>query len=207
MPRALPDYYPITAPLEAAGDGADAPDQTSHQHWLEHFGRLVAARPWWVQLRVKSLSPEEHENLVLSCLEMASQNGVRLILNGPPELVRKLNLAGIHLTSRALMAASSRPLPAGFLVGASCHSAGELAQAVKIGVDFACLSPVMRGKTGGGEPVLGLDGFAGLVAGCAMPVYALGGLRREDIAAVKAARGQGIAGISAFWDRALQEQV
>jgi thiamine monophosphate synthase len=122
-----------------------------------------------------------------------------LILNGSPELVPALGTAGVHLTSATLMGLDKRPLPDEFLVGASCHSPDELAHARAIGADFACLSPV-KATTGYAEhETLGFDRFADWVAKCDMPVYALGGMRREDLEAVRAAGGQGVAGISAFW--------
>jgi hypothetical protein len=124
---------------------------------------------------------------------------VRLILNAPPELAAQLGMAGVHLTSSALMALDKRPLSENFLIGASCHSPTELARAAAIGADFACLSPVRYVKGYTEDEILGLERFAEHVRECSIPVYALGGMRREDLPDVREAGGQGIAGISAFW--------
>ncbi|MDX1555784.1 MAG: thiamine phosphate synthase, partial [Xanthomonadales bacterium] len=152
-----------------------------------------------VQLRAKSLSNLQLRDLAWRCDSLASSRGVRLLLNGPAAFATELGLPGLHLTSAALMAAEHRPLPGSSLVGASCHSAVELAQAERIGVDFACLSPVKPTRGYQSDAVLGMDGFARLVAATRIPVYALGGMEGTDLEAVVQAGGQGIAGISAFW--------
>ncbi len=121
------------------------------------------------------------------------------MLNGPPELVIALGMAGVHLTGRALGQLEARPLPESFLVGASCHSPDELARAAAIGCDFACLSPLRVTKGYSERDALGFDRFADWVKACEIPVYGLGGLGRDDLEAVHEAGGHGVAGISAFW--------
>ncbi|MGY2127768.1 thiamine phosphate synthase [Blastococcus sp. SYSU DS0617] len=79
------------------------------------------------------------------------------------------------------------------LVGRSCHSAAELAQAAAEGCDWVFLSPVFptASKPGYG-PALGLAGLAALVPG-APPVLALGGVRPEDVPGCLAAGAHGVA--------------
>jgi len=122
------------------------------------------------------------------------------MLNGPVEWVEEFDLAGIHLPAVALMAMQQRPLGRDFRVAASCHNPDELRQAVLIGVDWACLSPVKTTVSHPGAPVLGIDRFRSWVGACQLPVYGLGGLGLHDLPEIRAAGGQGVAGISAFWD-------
>jgi 8-oxo-dGTP diphosphatase len=44
-------------------------------------------------------------------------------------------------------------------------------------VDFALLGPVLPTASHPGQPTLGWDGFADLLADAGMPVFALGGMR------------------------------
>lgn len=152
-----------------------------------------------VQLRAKELRHGQLRSLAEHCQDLVSRQGVRLVLNGPAELAMELGVSGIHLPSKALMGLKARPVGSNLLVGASCHCAQELAQAEIIGADFACLSPVRPIEGYGDRKALGFDGFAELARECAIPVYALGGLRREDLARVRDSNGCGVAGISAFW--------
>lgn len=99
---------------------------------------------------------------------------------------------GIHLTSMALAAAANRPTG---LCAASCHDATALARAFALGIDFATLSPVQATTSHPDAAVLGWDRFRELVAAAGLPVYALGGMRDEDVSRAIACGAIGIAGI------------
>ena len=199
MPARLPEFYAITAPLNADGSPKPFLQQAGCRDWLMHFSELLDRGLELIQLRAKSLTPSQLEELAAQCRGTARSSGARLTINGHPDLARRLGLDGVHLTSEALMATSTRPLPPTFLVGASCHTPAELAHAEEIGADFACLSPIRPLKGYGAADALGFEGFGRIIAGCRIPVYALGGLRQDDLVAVQNAGGVGIAGISAFW--------
>lgn len=100
---------------------------------------------------------------------------------------------GIHLTSSALTAAVTRP--SGWCA-ASCHDAAGLARAFELGIDFATLSPVRATASHPDAAALGWDRFGELVAAAGLPVYALGGMRGEDVSRAIAYGAIGIAGIS-----------
>jgi 8-oxo-dGTP diphosphatase len=57
----------------------------------------------------------------------------------------------------------------------------ELRRAEALGCDFALLSPVLPTLSHPGALHLGWDDFAAMVAGSTIPVYALGGLKQEDM--------------------------
>jgi 8-oxo-dGTP diphosphatase len=64
---------------------------------------------------------------------------------------------------------------------ASCHNAEELLRAEALGCDFALLSPVLPTKSHPGALHLGWKKFAAIAVGSSIPVYALGGLKHEDM--------------------------
>ncbi|HSN63970.1 MAG TPA: thiamine phosphate synthase, partial [Azonexus sp.] len=78
-------------------------------------------------------------------------------------------------------------------VGASCHSAGELARAAELGLDYALLSPVLPTPTHPDAAHLGWDEFSKLIGGCPLPVFALGGMKKDLLAT---AQGHGAHGIA-----------
>ncbi|QXG74398.1 thiamine phosphate synthase [Modestobacter sp. L9-4] len=92
-----------------------------------------------------------------------------------------------------LAAADPLPEPRPALLGRSCHSAAELTAARAEGCDWAFLSPLAAtsSKPGYG-PALGLAGLAALVP-LGPPVFALGGVRPEDVAGCLAAGAHGVA--------------
>jgi 8-oxo-dGTP diphosphatase len=188
----LPPHYAITP---EPGDDTEA--------FLTSFDRMLATGVRLVQLRAKQISPDREQLRVLAAAahERARAVGAALLLNGNANvaLAQELALDGVHLPAADLVPLSARPLDHKHWVAASCHNEHELAHAVAIGVDFAVLGPVLPTVSHPDASVLGWDRFAELCALAPFPVYALGGLRTNDVALATRAGAQGIAGISAYW--------
>ncbi len=154
-----------------------------------------------LQLRCPTLSRAGFERLAGNAAALCRQRGAHLVLNTSPETFTRLDLPGVglHLNSRRLLACEVRPVPERVLLGASCHSAEEIARAAALGVDYLTLSPVAPTRSHPGAAVLGWREFARLAELSPVPVYALGGMTAESMAPAKAAGAQGIAGISFGW--------
>ncbi len=133
----------------------------------------------FVQLREKQLPRNELRELALRVVALAHARGAKVLLNGDVELARETGADGVQLTATQLAEVSERP--AVNWCAASCHNAEELRRAEALGCDFALLSPVMRTQSHPGAPHLGWEKFSNLAAGASIPVYALGGLLREDM--------------------------
>lgn len=138
-----------------------------------------------VVLREKDLPEEERAALADALRALLDPVGGVLVQAG---IAGPAGPAAVHLTSNDPFPSTRPPL-----VGRSCHSADELARAEAEGCDYVMLSPVFPtpSKPGYG-PALGLDGFARLLTG-ALPAYALGGVRPDDVRGCLAAGARGIA--------------
>jgi thiamine-phosphate pyrophosphorylase len=90
-----------------------------------------------------------------------------------------------------------RIVPVDFLIGVSCHTIEELRAAEREGADFAVFGPVFPSITKSLTPI-GLDAFREGVAAVHLPVYALGGVTRDNAPSCIAAGAAGVAGISLF---------
>lgn len=130
------------------------------------------------------------------CSNLCNKYTARLLLN-TPEPLSPDGTDGVHLNSRRLLVTTNRPDHD--LVSASCHNREQLEHAQSIGVDFAVLSPVKKTMSHAHARLLGWDAFNKMVDEINIPVYALGGLRAEDIEQAWNCGAQGIAAISAFW--------
>lgn len=134
-----------------------------------------------VVLREKDLPEAERDELSAQLSAVLATVGGLLVRAGRGP-------AAVHL-------AAADPFPAvrPALVGRSCHSAAELAQARAEGCDWVMLSPVFAtpSKPGYG-PALGPAGLAALL-GAGPPAYALGGVQPEDVADCLAAGAYGVA--------------
>ncbi|NND45830.1 MAG: thiamine phosphate synthase [Xanthomonadales bacterium] len=184
----MPRTYAITGP---AG---------SEREWWRCYDALLERNPGLVQIRVRHERLNNPEAFLARAVERGHQQGNRVLLNGLATLATSVGADGVHCDARSLLAARERPLAPPLLVGASCHDAAELAQAVAISADFACLSPVFPTRSHPDRPALGLVEFERLVNNCPIPVFALGGADTQNLEAVRAAGGWGIAGISAYWE-------
>jgi 8-oxo-dGTP diphosphatase len=85
------------------------------------------------------------------------------------------------------------------MAAASCHTGDELARAADLALDFALLGTVAPTPTHPQARPLGWDGFATVVADTRLPVYALGGLNRDDLASAIDHGAQGVALRRAAW--------
>ncbi len=150
-----------------------------------------------IQLREKSMPPEQLERLAEQLCTMARPRGVRVLLNGEVDAARRLGCDGVHWTTARLAVAQVRPDD--MLCAASCHDAGELARAARLGLDFVVLGPVKATPTHVDAAPLGWGRFAELVRATPIPVYALGGLGRGDLDTAMMHGAHGIALRRAAW--------
>jgi 8-oxo-dGTP diphosphatase len=132
-----------------------------------------------VQLREKDLARDKLRELAQRVVAMTYASGAKVLLNGDVALAQEVGADGVQLTSTQLTELKERP--AIDWCGASCHDTEELRRAEALGCDFALLSPVLPTQSHPGAPHLGWENFAAIAAGSSIPVYALGGLKQEDM--------------------------
>jgi 8-oxo-dGTP diphosphatase len=166
--------------------------------WFERIAQSIEGGEQLFQLRLPLWPQELVHELAADLLPLARRHGAQLLLNGDIDGACALGI-GVHLKSAQLLALSERPLPPKQVVGASCHDAAQLAHAVRIGVDFATLSPVAATASHPQTSPMGWPLFQSLAEAAALPVYALGGMNPSHIAQARQNSGQGVAGIRGFW--------
>ncbi|MEO5573395.1 MAG: Nudix family hydrolase [Gammaproteobacteria bacterium] len=184
----LPDVYLIT------------PEPQDILVFMSTLERCLSGGVRLVQLRAKSLDEARYRDLAQQALDLCRHHGAQLLLNAVPQLVQDIGAHGVHLSSEQLKKLDARPLGKDKWVAASCHDADELAQARRIGVDFAVVSPVLPTPSHPGAACLGWDKLRQLTSATNMPIYALGGMRIEDIGLAHRNGAQGIAAVSSVWN-------
>lgn len=185
---ALPEAYAISN----AGE-------LGPERFLEELDAALRAGLRLMQMREPGMPASEFRALAAEAVARVRRADGRVLINSDAELARGCGADGVHLKASQLAVSASRPdLP---LVGASCHDARDLAHAVRLGVDFAVLGPVMPTLSHPGSATLGWDGFARIASDSPIPVYALGGLGFGDRVRAWAAGGHGVAMQRAAWSR------
>lgn len=177
----LPTIYALT---NATEHGTDA-ELVRLEDALRRGLRLI-------QIRDKRLPADQRRRFAQEVMALARRyDGCRVLVNDDEDLAHAVGANGLHLSANHLLATRQRP--AFDYVAASCHSAGELAHAAAIGVDFALLSPVLPTASHPGEQGMGWRAFAELVDKSPIPVFALGGMKAEML---EEARGYGAHGVA-----------
>ena len=83
-------------------------------------------------------------------------------------------------------------------LGASVHSANDLALARSAGADFAVLGHVLPTPSHPGQTALGWDGFEALAQHAGMPVYAIGGQSGDTLKQAQRHGAHGVAALRGF---------
>lgn len=160
--------------------------------------RLHLRKPGWPAARlealIRALPPQLYE---------------RLVLHGHPELVRRYQLGGLHLTGAGRRAAMRRPaLLPGQTLSTSFHSLAEISRHRRR-YDYVFLSPLFDSISKEGyvsafdlaEVQSFLQKLTGR-AGYRPAVLALGGIDRPNIALAKQAGFAGAAVLGSVWGSA-----
>ena len=172
---ALPAEYAITA----AGRLGTAPMLARLERALERGLKLL-------QVREPEMDDAGCRLFTEQAIRLAHRYGCKVLTKA-----RFAGADGIHFTAAGLMQLQQKP-PQG-LAAASCHTRAELERAMQLELDFVAVGPV-RDKA-----AIGWKGFAELVAGSSIPVYAIGGLSPADRQAAWRSGAHGIAMIRAAW--------
>jgi len=151
---------------------------------LSTVDKAVAAGARAVVLREKDLPGDERRRLADAVHALLAPAGGLLIVAGTA-----LPASHMHLAVRDAV-----PTPRPALLGRSCHDAGELRRAAAELCDYVTLSPVFASPSKPGYgPALGLATLDALVTAGVPAVYALGGVRPEDVAGCLDAGARGVA--------------
>ena len=165
---ALPSVYAITNASEAG-----------ITTYLSQLERALDEGLKLVQIREKNLPTDALLGFAQDVVAAAHAHGAKVLVNGDAVLASRIGADGLHLTSAQLSACSVRPdFP---LVAASTHHRDEIERAAELKLDFVVLGAVKPTLTHPGQTPIGWQRFAEWMNATPLPVYALGGLVREDL--------------------------
>jgi 8-oxo-dGTP diphosphatase len=204
-PRKLVDYpmppadRPVVAALLQPAEVLVTPTPgTDDAVWLQGLRASIQAGVRRVQLRAPGIDAARWRALVANAAALCRESGVEALLNGDAALAREHGL-GLHLRAGQLPAFDAAMRMPGTPLAASCHDAADLQRAAALGCDFVVLGAVLPTPSHPGVAGIGWAGFAALREDSDLPIYAIGGLGRGDLAAARAHGAQGIAAIRGLW--------
>ncbi|MBI4843833.1 MAG: thiamine phosphate synthase [Nitrospirae bacterium] len=151
-----------------------------------------------VQLREKDLETRELLKLAYKMRELTVKYDAKLFINDRFDIALAVGADGVHLTQNSITAdAVRKAVKNKLLIGVSTHSLKEAKEAEKAGADLITFGPVYKtpSKLKYGKP-LGIDVLKDVSRKINIPVFALGGVKSENIDAVKKSGAYGVAMIS-----------
>lgn len=141
-----------------------------------------------VQLRAKRQPLETVAALARQLQPMATAAGVPFILNDHPHLGAELGLDGVHVGQDDLSVAEARRLLGpGRIVGKSTHSLAQATAATAEGPDYIGFGPLFATPTKPDYTPIGTGDIQRAHERVALPIFCIGGIKRENLAAVLAA--------------------
>ena len=161
----------------------------------------------WIIVREKDLRAEEYRTLFSQVVRIAHRHEKKCLAHGRIALgmMSELGADGVHLPLdvlrewRAASVRQSAPQAGAVqLVGASAHSAAEIAEAAALGADYATLSPIFATACKPGAAPLGIAALAAVCRESPLPVFALGGIGRDKLDACIEAGAAGCCMMSAL---------
>ena len=153
-----------------------------------------------VQLREKDLDTRSLLRMAYSLRELTSRYKAKLFINDRVDIALAVDADGVHLGGESIPAFAARKAAGkALLIGVSAHSIEEAKKAEEEGADFITLGPIFEtpSKIKYGQP-LGPGLLSGARGKISIPVFAIGGIKKERVAAVLESGATGIALISAI---------
>jgi 8-oxo-dGTP diphosphatase len=177
------------------------PDQSEYDdRFLQLTEKMISSGLRLLQFRSTRSNFSQHGDFVRELAQVCKGSTCGLLYNGPVEHALAVGAHGVHLQSSGLMQLLTRPLADDFWVGASCHDEREIVHAGQVRADFCVLAPVHQTGSHPSARGMGWNRFEKLAGIAHIPVYALGGIKPEELDEARHRGAHGVAMISAVWN-------
>ena len=154
----------------------------------------------WIQLRMKQAADSEVEPIARRLLAACREHGATFIIDDRVALAKAIEADGVHLGQHDMPVQEAREfLGHGFIIGGTANTLDDVRRLHRASADYIGAGPFRFTTTNEGlAPILGLEGYAQLVAGMEaehirLPLCAIGGITLADIPALLATGVKGVA--------------
>lgn len=151
-----------------------------------------------VILREKDLSKEAYKQLAGQVMRLCRLYNVTCMLHNFPDVALELQVENIHLPLPVLRQMPSHLRQQFQIIGASCHSVEEAEEAQRLGCSYITAGHVFPTDCKKGVPPKGLEFLKKVCSSVTIPVYAIGGINRNNIALIQEAGAKGACIMSGF---------
>ena len=160
---------------------------------------LIAGGAGIIQLRAKGREKIEIRKWAKELLPICQQANVPFIVNDFIDIAAEVDADGVHLgQDDGPLQAAREQLKKSKIVGRSTHSPEQAQAALAEGADYIGFGPLFPTPTKKGRPGIGLENIPGVMekGGRSIPVFCIGGIKRDNLATVKQAGAQRVVVVS-----------
>lgn len=173
---------------------------TGKQSLLEQVEAALRGGATCVQLREKTLSDEAFLAEALEVSQLCRRYGVPLFINDNVEVAIQCHADGIHVGQEGMAAAQvRRRVGDDMMIGVSVHSVAEALDAVRDGADCLGVGAMFSTSTKADADVLPPGTLRAICDAVDIPVVAIGGITKHNIAQLAGSGVDGVALVSAIF--------
>jgi thiamine-phosphate diphosphorylase len=159
-----------------------------------------------VHLRARYVPAARVYEMATDLAPEQERTGCWLVINDRVDVALAAGSRGVQLTSRSMAVADARAVAVGLALGASVHSIAEAEGAAREGADWLVAGHVFETPSHAGEKGRGVGLIRDILASASIPCIAIGGIRPEHVAMLRAAGAHGVAAIRGIWESGDAEQ-
>ena len=172
--------------------------QLCKEDFLLRMEKIAACHPSAIILREKDLSTEEYLQLAVKVLKICAEYNVTCILHKYFEVAMKLGVKKIHLPLPVLREMNLFDKKFFDVIGALCHSIEELQEAEKLGCSYVTAGHIFQTDCKKNLEPRGINFLIRLRESAKVPIYAIGGINKENISQVQSVGISGACIMSGF---------
>ena len=152
-----------------------------------------------IQLREKEMENGDLYNLASSIREITKKRKALFLVDDRVDIAQACDADGVHLGEKDLPIKIARKLLGrDKIIGATVRNLSQALRAQREGADYLSLGPIFSTKTKEGlPPPRGLKAITRIKKKIKIPLIAIGGINRENVASIIRAGADGIAVVGA----------
>ena len=159
--------------------------------FLARVDAICAAGIDGIILREKDLSEVSYRSLASDVLQICRDRETPCALHTYPAAAQQLHAKALHLPLQAFLSLGEAEKRAFPTIGVSCHSLDDVIAAQDGGCSYVTLGHIFATDCKRGLPGRGLDFLTDVCRHASVPVYAIGGIDKDNIARVRDAGASG----------------
>lgn len=166
--------------------------------FLGQLEKIARCRPDLMILREKDLDEPEYRALAKQVGGLCNRYAVPLAVNSFYKTAAELGIKRIHLPLSILRTLTEAEKAEFDVIGASCHSADEAREAVRLGAGYLIAGHIFETACKKGLAGRGTGFLKDVCGSVCVPVYAIGGISPENAGGCIAAGAEGICMMSSL---------